>query len=243
MIARGSLLVSKSSIDDIIPYISIDIPKNNRKTALPKIPTNSRLERMITLFSRKDRIKTSFKLSENLEETISPGPVNEQAKVSYELFIPVAGLDRYDGVEIKYSSKKNQESIEIDLAEKEEEAALKIEKPLKEKAEYSILFTYDKARQGYKVKYEAEYKEKLEQARQDFTNRLDKSLEILPKSLMGGILGFTYLGSGKMTRRDDLFGDMALMVDVHEAIHTTDEYETRVLTSWMLKREKPKYKR
>jgi len=67
-------------------------------------------------------------------------------------------------------------------------------------------------------------------------------LDILPKSIMGGVLGFTYLESGKMTRRDDLFGDMAMLVDVHEAIHTPDEYETRVLTDWMLIREKPKYK-
>ena len=60
---------------------------------------------------------------------------------------------------------------------------------------------------------------------------------------MGGILGFTYLGENFMARRDDLVGDMAKMVDVHEAIHTPDEYETRVLTSWMLSREKMKYKR
>ena len=59
---------------------------------------------------------------------------------------------------------------------------------------------------------------------------------------MGGVLGFTYLSSGKMARRDDLFGDMAKMVDVHEAIHTPDEYETRVLTDWMLKKERPRYK-
>ena len=89
---------------------------------------------------------------------------------------------------------------------------------------------------------ESEYHNRLDSSRNDFTGALDKSLEILPKSLMGGVLGFTYLGSGKMTRRGDLFGDMALMVDVHEAIHTPDEYETRVLTSWILEKEKRKYK-
>jgi hypothetical protein len=88
-----------------------------------------------------------------------------------------------------------------------------------------------------------EYKDRIEKARQDFTFHLDKFLDILPKSIMGGVLGFTYLGSGKMTRRADLFGDMALLVDVHEAIHTPDEYETRVLTDWILRMETPKYKK
>ena len=78
--------------------------------------------------------------------------------------------------------------------------------------------------------------------KQDFTNRIDKVLEIIPKGAMGSVLGYTHLFSGKMARRDDLFGDMAYMVDLHEAIHTIDEYETRVLTSWMLEKTKPKYK-
>ncbi|MBD3164295.1 hypothetical protein GF323_03780 [Candidatus Woesearchaeota archaeon] len=50
------------------------------------------------------------------------------------------------------------------------------------------------------------------------------------------------MGAEKWRAAVDLFGDTALMVDVHEAIHTPNEYETRVLTDWMLKRERPKYK-
>ena len=88
-----------------------------------------------------------------------------------------------------------------------------------------------------------DYPAEREEALQDFTNRADKSLHIMPQSIMGGILGLTYLGENFMARRDDLVGDMAKMVDVHEAIHTPDEYETRVLTDWMLTREMPKYKR
>jgi hypothetical protein len=60
---------------------------------------------------------------------------------------------------------------------------------------------------------------------------------------MGGILGFTYLGQNKMALRDDLVGDKE-MVDVHESIHTPDEYETRILTDWILmKKPMDKYVR
>ena len=34
--------------------------------------------------------------------------------------------------------------------------------------------------------------------------------------------------------RDDLYGPELHEVELHEAIHTPDEYETRVITKWML---------
>ena len=133
------------------------------------------------------------------------------------------------------------------IAEKEGEAQSSKAKPASGRdtfaQDYTPSVTYNAANSDYSPVQKGEYTKRLALARQDFTNMLDKSLEILPRSLMGGVLGFTYLGSGKMARRDDLFGDMALMVDVHEAIHTPDEYETRVLTDWILRMEKPKYKR
>jgi len=91
------------------------------------------------------------------------------------------------------------------------------------------------------IRYE-NYDERIWDAKQDFTDKVDKVLELVPKSLMGGILGYTHLFSGKMARRDDLTGDTSFMVDVHEAIHTPDEYETRILTDWMIKKERPRYK-
>ncbi len=58
-----------------------------------------------------------------------------------------------------------------------------------------------------------------------------------PVNMMGGILGFTYLGENFMGIRDDLYGPELHEVELHEAIHTSDEYETRVLTKWMLDNE------
>jgi len=50
---------------------------------------------------------------------------------------------------------------------------------------------------------------------------------------------YDHLDENFIARRTDLTGSKARMVDVHEAIHTPDEYETRILTDWMLTREKP----
>jgi len=44
-----------------------------------------------------------------------------------------------------------------------------------------------------------------------------------------------------MGRRADLTGQTARMVDIHESIHTPDEYETRVLTSWIMEKVRGKY--
>ncbi len=86
------------------------------------------------------------------------------------------------------------------------------------------------------------YLDKRIEALQDFTDRVPgKHMHILPESLMGGVLGFTYLGENFMARRADLAGEIAKMVDIHECIHTPNEYETRILTSWIMSKEMPKY--
>ena len=78
--------------------------------------------------------------------------------------------------------------------------------------------------------------------KEDMTNRVPlKWLNILPENIMGGVLGFTYLGENFMGRRADLTGKTARMVDIHESIHTPDEYETRVLTSWIMEKARSRY--
>ena len=221
----------KISIDDILQYI---MPEKRFKRVERRMPSS--LERIVRIPIKTEMINP--KETKLLEGSIVKENL-EPVIVSYELFIPTDKIV-YSKSEIKYVARRDSESLDIDVgAEK-----IEIDRKKKTSSEYAILFSYDKVEQGYHVKYVTqEYSERIEKTRQDFTSRLDKALEILPKSLMGGVLGFTYLGSGKMARRADLFGDMAKMVDVHEAIHTPDEYETRVLTSWMLRMERPKYKR
>jgi len=80
------------------------------------------------------------------------------------------------------------------------------------------------------------------ETKEDMSNRVPlKWLNILPESTMGGVLGFTYLGENFMGRRADLTGKTARMVDIHESIHTPDEYETRILTSWIMEKVRGKY--
>ena len=79
--------------------------------------------------------------------------------------------------------------------------------------------------------------EKREQPRNDFTDRGPaKHVSIFPESYMPGVLGFTYLGQAQMALRDDLISRKE-EVDVHELIHTPDEYETRRITDWILDRK------
>lgn len=238
-------LLTKPSIEDMLPYL-VSGGKTTRRERAKRVQL-SELEE-IALLSQKNLVREKGKNTniskKALEKENSKAKIKDaelRAKASYEFFMP-AKQSRYSSIEINYSVSESIRVLELKLEEGKDSFQLRIDKPSAEQ-QYSALFLYDKERQGYHVRYEADYVGRLEEARQDFTKRIDKALDLLPKSLMGGILGFTYLGSGKMTRRDDLFGERALMVDVHESIHTPDEYETRVLTDWILTRDRQKYKR
>jgi len=86
------------------------------------------------------------------------------------------------------------------------------------------------------------YLERRNEAMHDFTDRVPgKHLHTFPSSGNAGLYGFTYLGDQRVWRRDDLTGEFARMVDVHECIHTPDEYETRRITEWMMEKEWTRY--
>jgi len=89
----------------------------------------------------------------------------------------------------------------------------------------------------------ASYLERRNEALHDFTDRVPgKHMNTFPSSGNAGLYGFTYLGDQRVWRRDDLIGsEFAKMVDVHECIHTPDEYETRRITEWMMEKEKSRY--
>ncbi|MCH8329744.1 MAG: hypothetical protein IIB81_05145, partial [Nanoarchaeota archaeon] len=81
-----------------------------------------------------------------------------------------------------------------------------------------------------------DYLEIRQRALHDFSDRVPgKHIDIFPENV-GGLLGYTHIGDVKMGRREDLIGDHE--TDIHECIHTTDEYETRILASWIMSKEK-----
>ncbi|MBI2650293.1 hypothetical protein HYX04_03190 [Candidatus Woesearchaeota archaeon] len=154
-------------------------------------------------------------------------------------------------VSIKYEENQQEDKLKISVRKDEKEiysAEIADKKDLKDKViPYSIKISYEDnyAEERLSITYRQQLKNYMQQhieSKEDMTNRVPlKWLNILPETLMGGVLGFTYLGENFMGRRADLTGKTARMVDIHESIHTPDEYETRILTSWIMEKVRGKY--
>ena len=70
-------------------------------------------------------------------------------------------------------------------------------------------------------------------SRIDFSNRIpDKFMKKEP--LPRGLYGYTWLGNNQMRINDNLSYEQNQKTQLHECIHTNDEYETRRWTDWML---------
>lgn len=70
----------------------------------------------------------------------------------------------------------------------------------------------------------------------DFTNRIpDKRMQKV--RLPPDFYGYTFLDLDYMAINDNLLPEQNYKTQVHEAIHTPNEYDTRRLTEWMLEEE------
>lgn len=226
-------------IKDIVKYIVPEKPSKKKEKLsrleekLDNTPKRKREEDNLDLFkeilfqleNQEDRKKFSANIKKNNKKT-----EDKRRNNNYSFIVDYQETESNETINVVAKEGDNSYSLE-----------LKRIKPTKEPIPYSINITYDSKKDQLELKYKTDYSEKREEKLQDFTNQVDKTLHIMPESLMGGVLGFTYLGENFMARRADLTGSKARMVDVHEAIHTPDEYETRILTDWMLTRVKPKY--
>ncbi len=158
--------------------------------------------------------------------------------------------DNYS-ISIKYEENQTDEKLSIKVKKEEKEiysAEIINKKNAKDKvAPYSIKISYEGnyAEERLFIIYKQQlknYMQKHIESKEDMTNRVPlKWLNIMPETMMGGVLGFTYLGENFMARRADLTGKTARMVDIHESIHTPDEYETRCITQWIMSKERSKY--
>ena len=174
-------------------------------------------------------------------------------------------------VEIKYEENENEEKLKIKvkfdnntsnnystnnksiikdknkLNEKEYSFTITKQKENKTKGNYSISLIYENnyEKERLSIDYKSTigtYISRRQEALQDFSDRVPgKSLETFPVSGNEGLYGYTFLGDIKVWRRDDLSGNFAKMVDIHECIHTPDEYETRILTDWIMSKQPVKY--
>ncbi|MBI2657003.1 hypothetical protein HYX03_04650 [Candidatus Woesearchaeota archaeon] len=154
-------------------------------------------------------------------------------------------------ISIKYEENQTEEKLKVSVKKSEKEiysAEIIDKKDAKDRVvPYSISISYEDryAEERLAITYKQQLKNYMHQhiqSKEDMSERVPlKWLNILPESMMGGVLGFTYLGENFMGRRADLTGKTARMVDIHESIHTPDEYETRILTSWIMEKTKGKY--
>ncbi|MBD3355222.1 hypothetical protein GF361_04525 [Candidatus Woesearchaeota archaeon] len=94
-------------------------------------------------------------------------------------------------------------------------------------------------RQLYKKRpsFAQEYEKNKDAAKNDFTRFiLDKRMK--KSNLPSKIYGYTFLGLDYMVINDNLSKEKEYETKIHESIHTPDEYETRLLTWWMIKKIK-----
>lgn len=149
-------------------------------------------------------------------------------------------------VKIKYEIDENKEKLEFSQSndlnqEKDYSLSLHQKKP---PSNYHLKISYyaDNKKEIIQFHYKEnqDYKKQRLHQMHNFEDRVPgKFVNVFPESLLGGVLGFTYLGENFMGKREDMIGNR--MVDIHESIHTPDEYETRILTSWIMDIKPPKY--
>ena len=191
--------------------------------------------------------------SENVKADKSIGTNSRQIFYSINLRRHKSNNEKSNkySISIKYEENEREDKLKISIKKAEKElysAELANKKDTKDKVvPYSIKLSYEDnyAEERLTVTYRQQLKNYIKQHiedKEDMTNRVPlKWLNILPETMMGGVLGFTYLGENFMGRRADLTGKTARMVDIHESIHTPDEYETRCLTQWIMSKERSKY--
>lgn len=245
--------------------------KKKAKKGLDRKSVSEEINKVLESFllNKKSKKVDLERILENSKEKITKFKEKIPSE-SYYLFMHKRD-EKEERVQLKYEIKKEEKDTKNGISygisiiyqnnssEEKVEASVDFEDSSKNKGSYSLSIKQDKNDKKYfvDVKYRENkrevnlsyiiplqsYKEQQREQKQDFTKLADKSLHIFPESMMGGVLGFTYLGENYMGRRADITGSKALMVDTHEAIHTPDEYETRILTDWMLSRPRMNYKR
>ena len=191
-------------------------------------------------------------LSENVESSISKRIESGNMFSSFNLTRSKNESKSVNySVLIRYEENRKEEKLSISIKKSDKEvysADVTNKKDVVSKiVPYSISISYEDKynEERLLISYKQHLKNYMQQhikSKEDMTERVPlKWLNILPETQMGGVLGFTYIGDSSMGRRADLTGKTARMVDIHESIHTPDEYETRVLTDWIMEKPKSRY--
>ena len=241
-------------LDYAVPFLGKKLKEPKRRSP------DSNLENIVLNSKPKIGFSDVRKIEELMSINSNSAEIKRNSRIAAPNFLHSFDLTR------KHSSKSdNNYSINISYQENSSHEKLKISVKNNEKEIYSAEITNKKeikdkvAPYRFAINYEDRYgeerisityREQLSKylrnhirSKEDMSERVPlKWVNIHPETTMGGILGFTYIGDTSMGRRADLTGKTARMVDIHESIHTPDEYETRVLTSWIMEKTKTSYK-
>src|SRR3989338_3479610 len=251
MNSKGKV-IEKIEKDLLIALLDYVVPFLGKKTAKKPLNGKKGLEDIV----QNTKPKIGFSDIRDISELLARNALNDVktsrfAGISSNRLVYSMALSRK-----KESAKAGNYSITISYEENGSRTRLKIktekdgkpyvseiidDKEAKDRViPYKVMITYED-RYGEErliITYQQQMKNYIEKhvnEKEDMTHRVPlKWLNILPESMMGGILGFTYIGDPAMGRRADLTGKTARMVDIHKSIHTPDEYETRVLTEWIM---------
>ena len=234
------LIFIEDMVNEFLKRKDIKVSKKIEKEDVSEFMNNEEIKRegneVITGYSivaeRKKEEKDNFVYSVSIKYEENEDEERRSVKVTID-------KDALEGKQL--TKNKNLKDVDDN---KEYSFTIAREKESKTKENYSISLFYESnyEEERLSINYKSTigaYLNNRQEALHDFTDRVPgKHLNTFPSSGNAGLFGFTYLGDVRVWRGDDLSGDFAKMVDVHECIHTPDEYETRILTSWIMSKEK-----
>ena len=251
-----SKLIEKLESELLLTLFDYVVPFVNDKINIIKQKSTNNLENIVNQkpkIALKDIKELESLLLKNFKGDVKNNKKIDANNLIYSLNLAGKNENKTNNfsISIKYEENGSWETLKISVKKDEKDvysAEIAEKKVLKDKvAHYSVKISYESnyAEERLSITYRLQLKNYMQQHiadKEDMTNRVPlKWLNILPETMMDGVLGFTYLGENFMGRRADLTGKTARMVDIHESIHTSDEYETRVLTSWIMEKAKSKY--
>ncbi len=246
----------------ILPFINKSYsPQRNIKDD-PIADNLSELEKVIFSSLKISETKEALKIRRKVdEETIETTDIAELLSQNhtgstsdYSLDIEKEKLsdDKPYLLAVTYEDNASEEKLTIKITPKrysdnkitkninmpKKDSSISIVRKKQEKSSYTLKIQYieDYSKENIIISYKNLRHEQMH----DFSDRVPgKSVQVFPRSIMGGVLGFTYLGENFMGLREDQIGSK--MVNIHECIHTPDEYETRILTEWIMQKERQRY--
>ncbi len=222
---------------------------SQKKDVLPLAEIEKCIDSIINASSSQEGLMAAVKIRESESSIAYFISQKFSERVNYRMKVSYRSIGNEEEIDVTISMESESASEEIirktSRRKEQKEYSFSIRRQRENQRPYdvSIAYSYEKGEELATIEYaQKSYSRQFLEQKNDCTQRvLLKNLHLKPKNLMGGVLGYTFLGENFMARRDDLIGSLKEEVDIHESIHTDHEYETRVLTWWIMEKAKMPY--